>query len=125
MEIYPKDLALKYEHLGTSATFLELDITIRDDIFGYKLYDNRDAFPFSIVCMPNLSSNIPSSIFYGAVFSGLLQVARILFADFISRASQLYRRICLQGGSKPKLNLHIRKAIRKHPSAFEKFTTTP
>ena len=53
----------------------ELDIQIRDDIFVYKLYDNRDTFPFSIVCLPNLSSNIPSNIFYGAVFSELLQIA--------------------------------------------------
>ena len=32
---------------------------------------------------------------------------------------------CLQGGSKAKVNLQIRKAIRKYPSVFEKFNTTP
>ena len=40
------------------------------------------------------------------------------------RASQLYHRMCLQGGSKAKQNLQIRKAIRIQPSAFEKFNTT-
>ena len=40
------------------ATFLELDIMIWADIFVYKLYDKRDAFPFSIV-----RSNIPLNIF--------------------------------------------------------------
>ena len=126
-EIYPKDLELKCEHLGMSATFLELDIVIQNNIFVHKLFDKRDAFPFSIVRMPDLSSNIPSNIFYGSVFSELLRTTRatLLFDDFVPRASQLYHRICLQGGSKAKLNLQIRKAIRKYPSVFEKFNTTP
>ena len=84
-EIYPKDLELKCEHLGTSATFLELDIVIQNNIFVHKLFDKRDAFPFSIVRMPDLSSNIPSNIFYGAVFSELLRIGRatLLFDDFV------------------------------------------
>ena len=126
-EIYPKDMELKCEHSGTSATFPELDIVIQNNIFVYKLFDKRDAFPFSIVCMPDLSNNIPSNIYYGAVFSELLRIARatLLFHDFVPRASQLYYRMCLQGGSRAKLNLQIRKAIRKYPCVFEKFNTTP
>ena len=34
----PKELELKIEHQRTHATFLEVDITIEDDIFVYKLY---------------------------------------------------------------------------------------
>ena len=69
LEIYPKDLELKCKHLGMSTAFLELNIMIKDDIFVYKLYDKRDTFPFSIVRMPNLLSNISTNIFYVAVFS--------------------------------------------------------
>ena len=120
-------MELKCEHLGASATFLELDILIRNNIFGYKLFDKRDAFPFSIVRMPELLSNIPSNIFCGSVFSELLRIGRatLLFDDFVPRASQLYHRMCLQGGSRAKLNLLIQKAIRKYPGVFEKFGTTP
>ena len=38
-EIYPTELQLKCEHSGDHATFLELDITIVDGIFVYKLFD--------------------------------------------------------------------------------------
>ena len=75
-EIYPPELQLKIEHQGEHATFLDLDITIRDGVFVYKLFDKRDAFQFSIVRMPHLSSNIPSTIFYGSIFSEILSMAR-------------------------------------------------
>ena len=46
LEIYPSELQLQCEHIGDHATFLELDITIVDGIWLYKLFDKRDAFPF-------------------------------------------------------------------------------
>ena len=120
-------MELKCEHLGKNVTFLELEIIFRDDIFVYTLYDKRDPFPLSIVRMPNLSSNIPSNTFYGAVFSELLRIVRatLLFDDFMPRACQLYHRMFLQGETKAKLNLQMRKTIRQHPEAFEKYNTTP
>ena len=48
-EIYPEELELKIEHSGSHASFLNLDISIKDGIFIYKLFDKHDAFPFSIV----------------------------------------------------------------------------
>ena len=77
--------------------------------------------------MPDLPSNIPSNIFYGAVFSELLRIGRatLLFDDFVPRAFHLYHRMCSHGGSRTKLNLQIRKAIQKYPGVFEKFGTTP
>ena len=70
--IYPKQLELKLEHQGEHATFLDLDITIEKNIFVYKLFDKNDKPPFFIVRMPYLSSSIPSSIFYGSIFSEFL-----------------------------------------------------
>ena len=49
--IYPKQFELKLEHQGKHATFLDLNITIEDNIFAYKLFDKRDKFPFFIVRM--------------------------------------------------------------------------
>ena len=68
-DIYPEELELKLEHHGTHATFLDLDIEIKDGIFVYKLFDKRDAFSFDIVRMPFICSNIPSNTFYSAIFS--------------------------------------------------------
>ena len=45
-KICPPELQLKVEHSGTNATFLNLDITVKDGVFIYKLFDKRDAFPF-------------------------------------------------------------------------------
>ena len=63
-DIYPYDLELKAEHKGRYVSFLNLDICIEGGTFVYKLFDKRDAFPFFIVRMPHLCSNIPSAILY-------------------------------------------------------------
>ena len=75
-DIYPEELELKLEHSGLYASFLNLDITIVDGIFVYKLYDKGDNFPFYIVRMPHMSSNIPQSIFYSALVGEFLRIAR-------------------------------------------------
>ena len=48
---------------GRSISFLNLDISVVDRRFIYKLFDKRDEFPFFIVRMPHMDSNIPKSIF--------------------------------------------------------------
>ena len=42
--------------------------------------------------MPNISSNIPSTIFYGPIFSELIRMARctLRIKDFIPRAYDLF-----------------------------------
>ena len=67
--LYPGELELKLKHSGTHATVLDLDIKIEDGIFVYKLFDKRDKFLFFVVHMPHFESNIPSTIFYGSIFS--------------------------------------------------------
>ena len=39
--IYPKQLELKLAHQGKHVGFLDLDITIEDNVFAYKLFDKR------------------------------------------------------------------------------------
>jgi len=125
-EIYPPELELKCEHSGFHATFLELDITIVNNIFVYKLYDKRDAFPFFIVRMPDLSGNIPSHIFYGAIMSEILRIARstLQYSDFLPRISELFKRMSNQGALPSKLFKQIDKVILRHPGAFTSFNQT-
>ena len=122
-EIYPKELELKCEHEGDHATFLELDITIKDGIFVYKLFDKRDNFPFFIVRMPDLAGNIPSHVFYGSFMSEILRIARatLLYEDFISKAKELLNRMNNQGASAPLLLRQIKKVLNNHPEAFQSF----
>ena len=104
-EIYPPELHLKCEHSGDHATFLELDITIVDGIFVYKLLDKRDAFPFFIVRMPDVSGNIPFHIFYGSIMSEILRIARstLHYWDFIRVNTNLFERMINQGATASKL----------------------
>ena len=90
---------------------------IEGNIFLYKLFDIRDKFPFFIVRVPYLSSNIPSSIFYGSMFSEFLRIAQCTFrlTDFVAKASQLHARMVTQGGNKASIPRQIKKSILKIP----------
>ena len=126
-DIYPDELELKVEHEGDSASFLHLDIRIEDGQFVYKLYDKRDAFPFSIVRMPYLSSNIPKKIFYSALVGEFLRIARatLYLTDFIPKAKDLVTRMLNQGGDRRCVERYLLKIIRCHLDSFSQFKTKP
>lgn len=64
-DIYPEGLELHRENgNNTKASFLDLDIKIKNNQFQMGLFGKRDSFSFSIVRMPEQSSNVPSSMFY-------------------------------------------------------------
>jgi len=121
--IYPNQLQLKVEDHGTHATFLDLDISIENNIFRYKLFDKRDAFPFFIVRMPHKDSNIPSVIFYSSIYSEVLRISRctLLLEDVIPRICELFKRMLKQGAIKSFLIKQIEKCFRRFPDTFAKF----
>ena len=122
-EIYPKELELKLEHHGNHATFLDLDIEIKDDMFVYKLFDKRDAFSFEIVRMPFICSNIPSNIFYSAIFSEILRIIRctLKFEDLKPRLKSLFERMIKQGATHCYICRQINKGFLRYPEEFSKF----
>ena len=71
-DIYPPELQLKVEHSGMFTTFLNLDIIIKNGVLIYNLFYMLDVFPFFIVRMPYIDSNIPKSKFYSALVSEFL-----------------------------------------------------
>jgi len=105
------------------ATFLELDISVKDNIFVYKLFDKRDAFPFFIVRMPDLSGNIPDHVFYGSVMSEFLRIARasLLYPDFLCKAQDLFRRMVNQSGERHMLLPTAEKSYPKPQPSLSKF----
>ena len=123
-EIYPPELELKKENSEDDhATFLNLDIKIEDRRFIYKLYDKRDDFPFFIVRMPHMSSNIPQSIFYSALVGEFLRIGRstLRFEDFLPKAKELLDRMIAQGAKSSVSNKMILKIMSKHPEDFLQF----
>ena len=122
-KIYPEQLELKSENEGKQATFLDLQITIKNNKFEYCLFDKRDAFPFSVVRMPDRRSNIPKSIFYGSFSAELLRIARAtLYREhFIKRIKELTNRMLNQGGNKTMLIKQINKVMHRHEQNFNKY----
>ena len=58
--IYPAELQLnKANASDTEAAFLELNLSIHNDIVYTKIYDKRDDFNFDIVNFPFLDGDVP------------------------------------------------------------------
>ena len=77
---------------------MDLDIKISGDEFKYKLYDKRDEFPFFVVGMLDRRSNIPSYIFYGAIRSEIIRIARstLLLDDLVPRMGTFLKKMLNQ-----------------------------
>ena len=76
-QIYPTELQLnKANSSDTEAPFLDLNLSITNDIVSSKSYDKRDDFNFEIVNFPFLDGDVPRSPSYGVYISQLIRCAR-------------------------------------------------
>ena len=76
-QIYPSELKLnKANTSDTKATFLDLRLSISNDIVSTKIYDKRDDFDFEIVNYPFLDGDISRCTSYGVYISQLIRFAR-------------------------------------------------
>ena len=122
--IYPPEMELKKENDGyKEASLLDLDVKINSNKFQLKLFDKRDAFPFSIVRMPYLSNNMPSTIFYSTLCSELLRIATCTTekASFICSAKTLLDRMISQGAQMHRLNKSLTRLYGNHMNTFLPF----
>ena len=123
-DIYPPELELKKENIEYhNASFLDLDINIIDKRFQLKLYDKRDAFPFSIVRMPFLSNNMPTRIFYSTIGSEILRIAKCTteYTHFVNTCSKLMIRMSNQGANYYRTKNTINRIFDKHRNTFTPF----
>ena len=61
-QIYPSELQLDKDNTpDTEAAFLDLHLSISNDIVSTKIYDKRDDFDFEIVNFPFLDGDVPRS----------------------------------------------------------------
>ena len=64
-QIYPSDLQLNKTNISdTKAAFLDLHLSISNDIVSTKIYDKRDDFDFELVNFPFLDGDFPHSTSY-------------------------------------------------------------
>ena len=95
-QIYPSDFLLNIANTAdTKATFLDLHLSISNDIVSTKIYDKRDDFDFEIVNFPFLVGDVPRSTSYGVYISQLIRFARAssYVADFNTRNKLLTQKL--------------------------------
>ena len=74
-QIYPSGLQLnKSKTSDTEAAFLDLHLSISNDIVSTKIYDKRDDFDFKIVYFPFLDGDVPRFSSYDVYFSQLIRL---------------------------------------------------
>ena len=75
-KIYPSELQLnKTNTSDTEAAFLDLHLSISNDIVSTKICDKRDDFDFEIVNFPFLDGGVPRSTSYGVYISQPIRFA--------------------------------------------------
>ena len=86
--IYTNELQLKCEPRELIVSFLDLDITVADDIYKHEHYDMRENYPFFISHIQNLSGSIPTCIFYRLILSEFLRISKstLKFFKFVPKA---------------------------------------
>ena len=76
-QIYPSELQLnKANTTDTESVFLDLHLSISNDVVFTKIYDNSDDFNFEIVNFPFLDGYVPRSTSYAVYISQLIRFAR-------------------------------------------------
>ena len=123
-QIYPTELELnKAITSDTEAAFLDLHLSISNDIVSTKIYDKRDDFDFEIVNFPFLDGGVPLSTSYGVYISQLIRFARasMYVADFNTRNELLTQKLLKQGYLHHKLRKTFSKFYRRYYDLISKF----
>ena len=123
-QIYPSELQLNKAYTpDTEAGFLDLNLSISNDIVSTKIYDKRDDFDFEIVNIPFLDGDVPRSTSYGVYISQLIRFARAssYVADFNTRNNLLTQKLLKQGYQYHKLRKTFSKLYRRCYELISKF----
>ena len=99
-QIYSSELQLsKANTSDTKAAFLDLHLSISNEIVSTKIYDKRDDFDFENVNFPFLDGDVPRSTSYGVYISQLMRFTRASshVADFITHNKLLTQKLLKKG----------------------------
>ena len=73
--IYPSELKLNKAYTSdTNNAFLDLHLSISNDIISTEIYDKRDEFDFEIVNFSLLDGDVPRSTSYGVYVPQLIRL---------------------------------------------------
>ena len=122
-QIYPTKLQLnKANSSDTEAPFMDLNLSITNDIVSSKIYDKRDDFYFEIVNFLFLDGDVPRSTSYGVYISQLVRFARVYSSvdDFNNRNLFLTAKLLKQGYIYHKIRKIFSKFYHRHSELIAK-----
>ena len=122
--IYSAELQLNKSNVSdTEAAFLNLNLSIHNNIVSTKIYDKRDDFNFDIVNFPFLNGDVPQLPSYGVYISQLIRFARASshVTDYNNRNKFLTAKLLKQGYRYHKLRKAFSKFYRRHFELIEKY----
>ena len=123
-EIYPASLSLTQENEDLSkANVLDMEVGISDGIINTRVYCKTDHFPFDVISLPFLSSNLDSNICYRVFYGQIIRFQRLTSdrIDFEIRTRSLANILIARGYNKDRLRNQFSKAIDKYMREFCKW----
>ena len=120
-EIHPIELEIKIEHQSDHATFLHLNIVMKERTFIWKLLDKRDSFLFSVVRTLHTESNNHQHIFSSARKGEFLRIHHSTrgLRYFMPKAKELLAGIKPRSSNCSTTGTSLRKIILYHPDSFD------
>ena len=124
-EIYPSSLSLTQENDQLDkASVLDMDVTIQDSNIVTKVFCKTDLFPFHVISLPFLDSNLDNSLCYRVFYGQLIRFQRLCTdrSDFECRTNFLAKILLDRGYNLGILRKQFCRAIDKYVGEFQKWT---
>ena len=122
---YPPSLTLTQENsLPDKVNVLDMVAEIKEIKIFTKVYCKTDHFPFEVISLPFLESNLDTNICYNVFYGQIVRFQRLtsLREDFEARVRFLATILIKRGYNINFLCRRFTKAIDKYGSEFQKWS---
>ena len=124
-EMYPPSLTLTQENDDDmGANVLDMVVNIQDDNIITKVFCKTDFFPFNVISLPFLDSNLDTNVCYRVFYGQIIRFQRLCsnLVDFEERTKFLANILLTRGYNKKLLQKQFCKALEKYIEEFQKWT---
>ena len=123
-DIYPPSLALTQENEHVDrANVLDMEVVILDRTISTKVYCKADNFPFDVISLPFLESNLDNRICYRVFYGQVVRFQRLTSyrIDFECRVRFLAVILLGRNYVKKQLRREFCRAVEKYLVEFQKW----
>ena len=124
-DIYPPSLTLTQENdQPDKVNVLDMVAEIKDSRIVTKVYCKTDHFPFDVITLPFLASNLDTRVCYRVFFGQVIRFQRLTSnkVDFEVRVKFLASILLTRGYSRCLLQKQFCRAIDKYTTEFQKWS---